>query len=94
MSNCEKRNIRWVSYLETQCADPWGNASTRTETTQLVKNYFAEKGAIIISVEFSTANVLICQACGCYSGREINVSVDKGEVGILLDHGFTLQDDN
>lgn len=92
--SCEKRNIRTATYLETQCTDPWGNASSRNETTQLVKNYFADKGAIIIDVSFSSADVLICEACGCYSGREISVTIDKEEVDILIDHGFTLEEDD
>lgn len=94
LTNCEKRNIRYATYLETQCADAWGNASTRNETIQLVKNYFAEKGAIIINIEFNSANVMVCEACGCYSGREIKVSIDKNEVEILVNHGFTLVKDD
>lgn len=93
-SSCEKRNIRTATYLETQCSDPWGQASSRNETTQLVKNYFADKGAVIIDVTFSTADVLICEACGCYSGREIKVTIDKEEVDILLNHGFALETDD
>lgn len=92
--SCEKRNVRWATYMETQCADPWGNASSRTETSQLVKKYFADKGAIIISVEFATADVLVCEACGCYSGREIRVSIDKDEVDVLINHGFSLEKEN
>jgi hypothetical protein len=89
LSSCDKRNQRSLSYLETQCADPWGVASSRSEKEALIKNYFAEKGVIIISVEFAVAtNVLTCQACGCNSGRKIIASIDKSDVETLKAHGF------
>lgn len=94
LPSCDKRNQRQLSYLETQCADAWGVASNRTELENLIKNYFAEKGAIIINIDLANApNVLVCEACGCYSGRKIIVSVDKDEVDIMKNHGFTLMDD-
>lgn len=87
--SCDKRNQRNLSYLETQCADPWGVANSRSEKEVLIKNYFAEKGIIIISLEFVNAsNVLVCQACGCNSGRKIIAAIDKNDVDKMKAHGF------
>lgn len=95
LNSCDKRNRRNVSYLETQCADPWGVGSTRAEKEALIKNYFADKGVIIVTVDFvSAGNVLVCQACGCYSGRKIIASVDKGDVSRMEAHGFFVEDDD
>lgn len=95
LNSCDKRNRRNVSYLETQCADPWGVGSSRAEKEALIKNYFADKGVIIISIDFvSAGNVLVCQACGCNSGRKIIASVDKRDVSTMKAHGFFIEDED
>jgi hypothetical protein len=95
LNSCDKRNRRNVSYFETQCADPWGFGSTRAEKEALIKNYFADKGVIIISIDFvSAGNILVCQACGCYSGRKIIASIDKGDVERMKAHGFFEEDND
>jgi hypothetical protein len=95
LNSCDKRNRRNVSYLETQCADPWGVGSSRAEKEALIKNYFADKGVIIVTIDFvSAVNVLVCQACGCNSGRKIIASVDKGDVSTMKAHGFFVEDED
>lgn len=89
-TSCEKRNYVKTSYLATQCADPWGSGN-QSELRVTVKEYLSQQGIEIISMDFrQNRDVLTCQACGCYSGLEILVTVLKNDVSKIQTHGFSV----
>lgn len=87
--NCEKQNQRDVSYRATQCTDPWGSG-TINEITPRIESYFLDKGVSIIAIDFKQDDdLLVCEACGCYTGTVIIATVDKEDVSIMIEHGFS-----
>ena len=89
-SSCEKRNYVQTSYLATQCADPWGTGN-QAELRIKIKDYLSDQGIEIVSMDFKqNREVLTCQACGCYSGVEILVTVLKNDVSKIQTHGFSV----
>jgi len=90
LSSCEKRQLRWMEYKETQCADAWGDEENDEDIIFALENYFFTLGAPLKAVEFREDDGLyVCAACGCYSGRIIEVQVHKDHENILIEHGFT-----
>jgi hypothetical protein len=94
LSSCKKRQLRWMEYKETQCADAWGDEESDADIILALENYFFNLGAPLKEVEFRADNSLyVCAACGCYTGRIIEVQVHKDHENILIEHGFTKMED-
>lgn len=85
----ESQNL-WMSYRETQCADPWAN-SGQLDKYQAVKAYLEKQGVAVLDITFIKVNEgVVCMACTCSSGRVLKVKVKKEDEAKLLAIGFKL----
>ncbi len=94
-ASCQKRKLRWMEYKETQCSDAWGSFETEDELVFAIEAYFFERGAPLKQLEFrNDSNLHVCAACGCFSGRIIEVQVHEDHQRVLIEHGFVHQDED
>lgn len=88
-SSCEKKSQKIFYYQATQCSDPWGSG-TQGELRNKVTRYFSERGVRIILLDFrKNDDLMVCEACGCYSGTEIVATVEKKDANVMIEHGFS-----
>ena len=93
MISCEKRQQREVFYNETQCADPWENATNEKDKIENVKTFINSLGIQPISINIDqNGEAQACLACACLTGNRIIVKIHKDEVETLKSHGFDLKD--
>ncbi|MCC5924707.1 MAG: hypothetical protein JJT77_13060 [Crocinitomicaceae bacterium] len=86
---CDRENEKWAYYNETQCADPWEAATSDNELLSALSGFFSEINVQTSSIVFTEDNSLYtCNACGCYTGRVIEVRATASNVNKLVAHGF------
>jgi hypothetical protein len=93
-TSCEKTDGSIVDFVygETQCADPWGEASDDDKLKVVIEDYLADQGIDIISINFTAFDGQIhCQACTCSSGRDIELRASEDFTTKLEGLGFELQ---
>ncbi|WP_192822420.1 hypothetical protein [Rufibacter sp. LB8] len=81
---------QWLSYSETQCADPWGYCNKTPDKRVCVREYVENNGYTVqeISVTEPKDGYGTCLACTCPSGRVFKVKVAEQDVAKLLAVGF------
>ena len=85
----EESETKWMSYQETQCADPWANNSAQQDKAQAVKEYMEKQGVAVLDISFTRVNDgIVCMACICPSGRVLKVKVKKEDEAKVVALGF------
>lgn len=79
-----------VSYNETQCASPWQNGPTDTETLQNVETFLMRKNILFkgTSIEKAKDDFAAYTCCTCWSGRVIKGTVHKDALAKIKDLNF------
>lgn len=85
----EEAQTKWLSYQETQCADPWGYGNSNQDKVQYIKEYLQKQGITVLDISLNKVNDgAMCMACTCASGRVLKVQVRKEDEAKLLALGF------
>ncbi|QHL88299.1 hypothetical protein GU926_13000 [Nibribacter ruber] len=86
-----EENLQWLSYAETQCADPWGYGNSQQDKAQYVKGYLEKQGIQVFNISLiKESEGAMCLACTCPSGRVLRVQVKKEDEAKLLALGFKM----
>ncbi len=86
---CEKRNLVWLDYPQTQCADPWGEHESDQQLFLAIENFFFDLGVTIRDIKIEkVGSAQDCLACACLTGNAIRAQVHKDEQDVLLQYGF------
>lgn len=82
---------QWLAYSEVQCGNnPWGYCNTTPDTKVCVKKYVQDRGFTVLEVTLTPApaDMMVCAACQCPTGRTFKVRVQEQDVAKLLAAGF------
>jgi hypothetical protein len=80
---------KWLSYQETQCANPWGYGNSNQDKVQYIKDYLEKQGVKVKSITLTKENDgAMCMACTCASGRVLKVQVRLEDEAKLIPLGF------
>lgn len=91
MVSCGENDSVTMLYEETQCSDPWTVNQTSSNTVEeaIIAYFEANHNITMTGVSIKSVNQgMVCAACNCPSGREIQVNVDEKNVSILESEGF------
>ena len=84
-----------MQYIETQCDNPWGDATTQENYIVDVKTYLEGSGIKVLTIYIDVYDETVgenCNECSCLTGRNIIVSVPPADVDEAKELGFTLMD--
>ena len=86
LCGCDKiRNLQWVYYDQTGCADPWGVSYQESDVVE----YFKQKGIKIYDIKFTNDGIVeYCYSCGCKTGYRINCKVKEKDISVMLSEVF------
>lgn len=90
ISSCNKLNVLWVKYDETQCADSWDYSENNEVLKTNIESYLKTKGVKVLEMEiFVDADPQMnCSACSCKTGRIIKIKIKKRELDDAKSQGF------
>jgi hypothetical protein len=90
IAGCGKaKNVKWVFYDETYCADKWEKSLNNERLKQNVTDYLEKKNIKVFEMEiFSDRTPDACQDCACKSGRRIKCKVKRSDVSDVKREGF------
>lgn len=81
-----------VRYAQTQCADPWGQASSTQQLVVVARGYLAQHGITLFQPQARVDNAgAVCTACSCSTGVVLAGAVQPADVSAVLALGFTKQ---
>jgi hypothetical protein len=79
-----------VSYAQTYCADPWGQAQGTQQLETVAATYLAQHNLttpqLHASVKYPAA---VCNACACTTGLVLEGYVSAADLPAVLALGFT-----
>jgi hypothetical protein len=86
----KKENLVKVSYVQTYCADPWGNSSTPQQLQTTATAYLAQQNITLVDASASTRfPESMCRACTCTTGVVLEGAVRSADLAAVLALGFT-----
>lgn len=91
--SCEKSTV-WMSYAQTQCADPWQmlieDMTDSQNVLDAVEEYLlTEYDVKVLDSEINMNDPgMVCLACSCTSGNTIRIKVKDTVVENLSELGF------
>lgn len=90
VAGCQKVNVIWVKYNETQCADSWDYSDNNEVLKEHVETYLKGKGVKVLEMEiFIDADPQQnCSSCSCTTGRTIKVKIKKRDLDDVKNLGF------
>lgn len=90
VAGCVKpRNVKWVSYNETRCADKWDYSPVNEKLKDNIIAYFNGQGVKILELEiYSDRTPDTCTDCNCKTGRRISCKVKKRDVSEMKSEQF------
>ena len=90
LNGCQKLNVIWVKYDETQCSDQWDYNDNNEVLKEHVETYLKGKGVKVLEMEiFIDADPQQnCSACTCKTGRTIKVKIKKRDLDDAKNLGF------
>ncbi|MCS7018246.1 MAG: hypothetical protein RMJ87_03860 [Cytophagales bacterium] len=88
----EDSQLIHVAYNETQCADPWQRGASDEETLRHVEHFLRERGIRFSgsSIVPAPANLIVCLACNCPSGRIIIGKIPVEDRPKIEQYGFSI----
>lgn len=87
---CNKMNVLWVKYDETQCSDNWTYSENNEVLKTNVESYLKGKGVKVLEMEIFVDGdpQQNCSACSCKTGRTIKIKIKKRELSDAKNQGF------
>jgi len=86
---CNKTNVKWLHYDETNCSDRWDSNINNERLKDNVVAYLEGKGIKVLEIEiFSDGTSDSCADCSCKTGRRIKCKVKKRDVNDIKSQGF------
>lgn len=77
----KKKNITWMYYEETRCADRWAYTNINQTLKENVIGYLRSKGITAYEMEiFIITEPEACKACTCKTGRRFKLKVKTSDV--------------
>ena len=88
--SCTKpRNIKWVYYDQTLCADKWGPYTSNEDLKIKITDYFDGIGIEVYDIEiFNFGTPETCLACTCKTGKTIKLKIKKKHLDDIKKEGF------
>jgi putative hemolysin len=81
-----------VRYVQTQCADRWGQAPGTQALVNAARTYLAQQGLTLHQAQAGGTNTgAVCAACTCPTGLVLEGAVALAELPAVLALGFTQQ---
>ncbi|RFP64770.1 hypothetical protein D0N36_12075 [Hymenobacter lapidiphilus] len=81
-----------VRYVQTQCADRWGQAPGTQELVIVAQAYLSQQGLTLHQPQASGQSMdVVCSACTCPTGRVLQGKVSPADLSSVLALGFTRQ---
>jgi hypothetical protein len=79
-----------VSYAQTQCADPWGQAREPQQFYAEAKAYLTQQGIAFTQLPTTITNQdpIVCNACICPTGVVLEGTVSPADLPAVLALGF------
>jgi hypothetical protein len=80
--SCTKtRNIAWMYYDETQCADKWAFTNNNEMLKDNVMNYLKSQKVKAYEMEiFNNTAPESCTACTCKTGRRYKIKIRHSDI--------------
>lgn len=90
LGSCDKTPEKAFVYSQTQCADKWGYGQTDGETMTKLRTYLISKQIVVTSIAiiYPVGDMVVCQACGCPTGKRFKVTVPEEDELKLKAEGF------
>lgn len=86
---CNKTNVKWLHYDETNCSDRWTYDVNNERLKTNVTNYLDDKGVKVLEIEiFANGTKDSCTDCNCKTGRRIKCKVKNRDVSKIKSQGF------
>lgn len=86
---CNKSNVRWLHYDETNCADRWEYDVNNERLKDNVVEYLKKKGVKVFEIEIIVDGTKDnCSDCSCRTGRRFTCKVSKWDVKEAKSLGF------
>lgn len=93
LSSCSSTSYDNQFYWDqTKCVDPWGTDENdpNKETSSALKDFLGKKGITVLRIDYEDNSTgLTCDACTCYTGLRIFVSVPERDNDEIKKLGFT-----
>ncbi|OON68003.1 hypothetical protein B0919_15160 [Hymenobacter sp. CRA2] len=80
-----------VSYVQTYCADPWGQARSSQDLVSAATAYLSQRNITLYQAQATQDNApSLCLACSCTSGLVLHGLVRDQDVAAVQALGFTV----
>jgi len=90
--SCEKKgDLIELHFYETGCANPWSISISDPDYQNKVESYLEQQNINIKKITISNDGPYSgCFACGCSTGRTINITIYEVDKTLALNIGFFL----